>query len=62
MFEDAFLLNLLDEGGVHVEVHGGIVAGEIVVVVGEDLFFDGDGVEDEAEVGVGLEVAEVADK
>ena len=62
MFEDALLLNLLDKGGVHVEVHGGVVAGEIVVVVREDLFFDGDGVEDEAEIGVALEIAEVADK
>ena len=62
MFEDTLFLNLLDKGGVHVEVHCGIMAGEIVVVVGEDLFFDGDGVEDEAEVGMGLEVAEIADK
>ena len=46
----------------HVEVHGGVVAGEIVVVIREDLFFDGDGVEDEAEIGVALEIAEVADK
>ena len=57
MSEDTFFLNLLDEGGVHVQVHGGIMAGEIIVVIREDLFFDGDGVEDKTEVGMTLEIA-----
>lgn len=57
---EALLLKLFDEGGVHVEVDGGVVAREVDVVVAEDFLLDGNGVEEELEVGVAFEVFDVA--
>jgi hypothetical protein len=43
----------------HIEIHSGIVPGEVYIIFCEDFLFDGDGVEDESEVRVALKVANV---
>jgi hypothetical protein len=61
MLQQTLLLELFDEGGVHVQIYSRVVSWEIYVVVfGEDFMLDRDGEEDEAEVRVRLEVADVA--
>jgi hypothetical protein len=60
--QETLLLELLDQRGVHVQVDGGVVAGKVHLELAENLTFEGNRVEDETQVGVVLEIADVTNK
>jgi hypothetical protein len=57
MLQKTLLLELLNQCGMHVQVHGGIVPREVELIVPKDLLLDGDGIKDKFEVRMALEIA-----